>query len=695
MTTIPNAHPVDAAAADDFGDHFVLTCRPLKPGCTLTDTARFGDVRWNLGPAMFQEQMKSLTLNFEPIPVTYRLTVKLLCYAMLSGELPINESRPGVPSIRRHLVELKRFTVWLDQQGSPHRPLRALTGVDLAAYAGHLSVVLRSPATREVAEVAVRLLWRYRSVLPHDHLILDPLDADGWGNSTRRRRGENTTDRIPEQIMGPLLMWCLRFVDDFAPDIVAARSLWRATRNDSGDSPLRPGELPARLNAVLDTYQVSGRPLPGRSRGSVNIAAVAREVGCSPGALNKGPARAQIEAAAAANGVTASPVLDLPVNGRLDGQPWLSSIGMGFDDPTGVVPLSILLQAACYIVIAYLSGMRDSEIKHLRRGCVRTHRDSAGTPYRRTVTSLAFKGEADPTGVGATWVIGAPAARAVTVLEQLQPPHVDTLFRPLGNNVLDTAQAGAQDVARTNHLLNELMTWINNYCLSRGRRDGIPPMPGGRMQTRQFRRTLAWHIARRPGGAIAGAIQYRHLSIQMFEGYAGTSDSGFRAEVEAEQALARGEHLLTMTTGHDHHAVTGPAAAEAHRRLTNFADQTRFTGTVITDNPRLKRLMQTRDPDIYPGTYNTCVFDPSKAMCQPRPDSHGTIRPIHASCQPLDCSNTALTTDNRAALRAEVDRIDDELAQRPPLPPLLAHRLTVRRGKITAYLARHEAESTG
>lgn len=30
----------------------------------------------------------------------------------------------------------------------------------------------------------------------------------------------------------------------------------------------------------------------------------------------------------------------------------------------------------------------------------------------------------------------------------------------------------------------------------------------------------------------------------MFEGYAGTSDSGFRAEVEAEQALARGEHLL-------------------------------------------------------------------------------------------------------------------------------------------------------
>ena len=48
------------------------------------------------------------------------------------------------------------------------------------------------------------------------------------------------------------------------------------------------------------------------------------------------------------------------------------------------------------------------------------------------------------------------------------------------------------------------------------------------LNTSQFRRTLAWFIARQLGGSIAGAIQYRHHSIQMFEGYAGTSDSGFQ-----------------------------------------------------------------------------------------------------------------------------------------------------------------------
>ncbi|MET9694515.1 hypothetical protein ABZY81_39945 [Streptomyces sp. NPDC006514] len=93
------------------------------------------------------------------------------------------------------------------------------------------------------------------------------------------------------------------------------------------------------------------------------------------------------------------------------------------------------------------------------------------------------------------------------------------------------------------------------------------------LTARQFRRTLAWYIARRPGGVIAGAVQYRHLDIQMFEGYAGTSDSGFRAEVEAEQSMQRGEHLLALTTDHQHD-LSGPAAYEAPARLADFHQRT-------------------------------------------------------------------------------------------------------------------------
>ncbi len=44
-----------------------------------------------------------------------------------------------------------------------------------------------------------------------------------------------------------------------------------------------------------------------------------------------------------------------------------------------------------------------------------------------------------------------------------------------------------------------------------------------------YPRTPPDHNAVPGASSIAGAIQYRHLSIHMFEGNAGTTDSGFRA----------------------------------------------------------------------------------------------------------------------------------------------------------------------
>jgi len=160
------------------------------------------------------------------------------------------------------------------------------------------------------------------------------------------------------------------------------------------------------------------------------------------------------------------------------------------------------------------------------------------------VTSRAFKGENTPAGVEATWVVGAPVADAIRVLEQLQPDGQDWLFAPLvtghhhnrrrdgrtHNNEVLSIKATIEDISG-------LIAWINRYCAERNLPDRVPDIHGqpARVTTAQFRRTLAWFIARRPGGSIAGAIAYRHHSVHMFEGYAGTSASGFRAEVEAEQ----------------------------------------------------------------------------------------------------------------------------------------------------------------
>ncbi len=155
---------------------------------------------------------------------------------------------------------------------------------------------------------------------------------------------------------------------------------------------------------------------------------------------------------------------------------------------------------------------------------------------------------------------------------------------------------------------------------------------------------------------------------------AGTSASGFRAEVESEQALARGQGLLGMIEGHEHHDLAGPAAEEAERRLQEFGEQAGFQGTVVLDERRWKRIMKRHDPAVYPGDCITCVHDPAKALCERAKRGRAEDMPQHGGCRPLACRNVALTTANTAAWTRELDRIEHQLSARPPAAAAAAGR---------------------
>jgi hypothetical protein len=248
------------------------------------------------------------------------------------------------------------------------------------------------------------------------------------------------------------------------------------------------------------------------------------------------------------------------------------------------------------------------------------------------------------------------------------------------------------DSNATNTDITDLIRWINGYCTAHQRPDGVPPERGQvpHLTTRRFRRTLAWFIARRPGGTIAGALQYRHQGIQMFEGYAGTSDSGFRDEVEAEEALARGQFLAEMGADADRPALAGPAGAEAEGRLAEFARHTVFDGQVVTDEARLRRIVARHDPHVYPGTFVTCVYNPDRALCRaPADPGH---QPVLADCQPLVCRNTALTPANLQSLTAHLGHLEDALDDGDRLTPYIRHRLQEQHRATAAFLARHPPE---
>ncbi|MGW3021320.1 hypothetical protein [Streptomyces longwoodensis] len=239
----------------------------------------------------------------------------------------------------------------------------------------------------------------------------------------------------------------------------------------------------------------------------------------------------------------------------------------------------------------------------------------------------------------------------------------------------------------TNRDLTEFLRWVNQYCAAHGRDNRIPDVNGQewRLQTRQFRRTLAWFIARQPGGTIAGAIHYRHHSVQMFEGYAGTSSSGFRHEVEAEQAIARGEKLGDLILSPAAGQLSGPAAAEAESRLSAFESDVQFLGKVISDEKRLARHMRRHDPHIYPGEFVTCVYNPDRALCR-RGDADGPSLP---DCQPLKCRNVALTTENADAFLAWLQRMEHALANGVLLAPYVRDRMQQRRAELADFLEAH------
>jgi len=134
-------------------------------------------------------------------------------------------------------------------------------------------------------------------------------------------------------------------------------------------------------------------------------------------------------------------------------------------------------------------------VKHLRRGCLAARRDNTGRAYRWTITSQAFKGEATPEGVQATWVVGKPVGHAVGVLEQLQPADQDLLFAHLPSSKYFRCEHTnqAKSSKQTCRDLDAFVDWVNASCHTHGLPDRISLVSGQRwhLTTSQFRRILS------------------------------------------------------------------------------------------------------------------------------------------------------------------------------------------------------------
>ncbi|WP_331745899.1 hypothetical protein [Streptomyces sp. NBC_00872] len=392
-------------------DTLVLANRDLRPGTNLSTLSRFQDERWDLNPAIFEDHYRSITLNFALVPHPLRLTTKFYLWQLLNHSDSRDARgrtgrRTAVTTIHFAFVSGLRLVLdWLDEQGV--REFSQVTNAMLDDYLDALEDEEVPLDSRYRRLTEVRRLWAYRDTLP---AVMRLPDAPPWaGEDTqdllagpRRRSRDNRTRRIAEPTMQMLLRWAIRFVEDFADDILTAHAagvdLHTKTtmgRRRSAGLPRQPryraGELRPKIVSYLDDVRARGGSLPGKrlqdGQLTVNWRHLAAILNCAETFKQTSTARLVTESGLP---ISEHTYLAGEITGLLDGQPWREE-RIRFEEGPG---LARLLSTASFIVIAYLSGARVGEVLNLRRGCIKHDKDA----NLWLMEGLYFKGAEDEDG---------------------------------------------------------------------------------------------------------------------------------------------------------------------------------------------------------------------------------------------------------------------------------------------------------
>lgn len=668
---------------------------------------RFGDPVWDLSAAIEDRHNAGQAVHWEGFPTPFRHACKLYLFALLNivDDAPrLDSSRslyPHIKTILGELVPLRRFTTWLVERGVTS--FSQVSAEHLDDYLRHVTETSGvSAQSKRSALQAIKRLHVYRDALPsHCRLPAGPL----WGGASARGLAHyesswgkpNTTPRIHPDVMEPLLSAALAVTHTVAADLLPAARNLLAMRHLAHQIAPDIRRAPTRTVSLLDTTKAQlecllaalGRndaSLPGiRTGDTISVDLMGLAVG---GWLNYTELKRMRETSA----LVAK--YGLPIRVDLLRANTFSAIGTHSwrDAPVAAGELVELLRhvtTACFLVIAYLSGVRTGEALNLRRGCI--SRDSKLALTLMSGQQLkADDRRRDRSPATIPWVVTDETAHAVAVLEQIT---VSDLLFPAFNMCSQERFLFGATRTRTPGSINTDITsfieWFNRDVASAVSHPLIGADPDGTIQVPRLRRTLAWHIVRRPGGTIAGATQYGHLYTQMIQGYAGGADAGFLDDITFEQFLHRAEiiHDDSQRLEHGEH-VSGPAADEYRARI---ARASTFGGLTVTTKTQVANALKNPDLQVHHGAVVTCVFRRATAACLEPSDS--SAEPFWSRCR-LSCVNAARTDRDAANLRQHVTALQQDLATLA-LPEPLRQRIQVRLIEHREALAEHESSRPG
>ena len=693
---------------------------PVLAGVTVREDAdraqlpRFGDDHWDLGATIFRVNARysNYRLNFARIadPVTRRLA-KEYVIARLRIHVPGYRVPCGATSAIRLLRYIQHFAAFV----STRTGAVDLSRIDQALLDAYL-VHARDGGRRTPNETV-----KYVEVPIDLHHLSPWLTGGGIGILPWRGRAahhvagrppapaENATPRIPEPIIGAMLRWSLKYLEVYAPDILAARAeldalearCARLMARDARTGRAVAKTYRARVSKWLAARRAAGRgvpiwerapnaarridPLTGREIPPYNLHLMRLHVGApESGRVSQSEPTAKLINEAAAELGTEIGGLDTPISIDPDtGLPWRERF-----DGLSLAREERMLQGACYVVCAYLTGMRDSEVQAIQPGCVSAVRSADGLVERYRVRSTVYKRQGAH-GAKADWITIEPVARAVAVMEALSR-------RNRREKGLSSLWVALKDWPWSNDHLGMGATVTLNLF-----RDGLdarsadtPAIPRigdepWKFTTRQLRRTVAWYIANRPFGTVAGKIQYKHASVAMFEGYAGSAQADFRLAVERERALGQLDDIVAHYEAFlRHEGPAGPGATRLRREFARVQNELGDLPGRIMDRKRLRTMLAHLGRTLHVGFLNDCLFDAATALCLKDPSDAEPTAPALSRCSPDRCPNACLTARHREPWQASIAEGEAMLGDRQlsPLQRVAITRDNERKRRLIAPL---------
>jgi hypothetical protein len=343
-------------------------------------------------------------------------------------------------------------------------------------------------------------------------------------------------------------------------------------------------------------------------------------------------------------------------------------------------------------------------VRELRRDCAFTEpADDGRTRYK--IRGRVYKGRS-LSGDQADWVVLEVVHQAVQVLLAINDDPTRLFgYRKgdeLGYRLLSVMPARLN---RFRDHLNELLGTPGAPYIPDDTGNGEPGSPDREQRqgvpwafnTRQFRRSLAWHIAHQPFGVVAGTRQYKHARHVIFSGYAGTSASGFAAEVAAEEATARLDYAEDLYR--DWNSGGSSAGAAGKRIDAEFARIRRELGDlpgIVASPVRLRTMLAHLVKTLHPGILNDCFYQAATALCRKQAKTLGRPLPLLNTC--LGCPNarrSAVHLPRLAAARDQAARFLDPSPPGSPLAPLQQLALDSHIATLDRAIRELQADETG